>query len=223
MAEETNAVVVEAKPEVAAAVSAAPAGARQGGGRFDQRGRGRGNNDRRRSPRPEKTAEEKANELTEKVVQVNRCAKVVKGGRRFSFSGLVVLGDRKGKLGIGFGKANEVADSIRKATDGAKKKFIKISLRDNTIPHEVIGRFGGAVILLRPAGPGTGLKAGGSMRAVLEAVGVKDVIGKSLGSGNQGNVAKATIEALKQLRTREEIYRLRGKTIKPAKTAEAKA
>lgn len=147
----------------------------------------------------------------EKVVHINRCAKVVKGGRRFSFSALVVAGDQQGKIGIGFGKANEVSDAIKKATEASKKDFISINLKENTIPHEVIGEHGGGHIMLKPASPGTGIIAGGGARAVLEAVGVKDVLAKSLGSSNHANVVKATIAALQSLRMPDAILRARGK------------
>jgi len=157
-------------------------------------------------------------ELIEKVVYVNRSAKVVKGGRRFNFSALIVVGDRNGRVGIGFGKANEVADAIRKGTEQAKKKMIPISLRDSTIPHEVIGEYCGGRVLLRPASPGTGVIAGGSVRAVLEAVGVRDILSKSLGSSNAVNVVKATLNGLLKLRPRDEIFRVRG-LAKPAMTA----
>jgi small subunit ribosomal protein S5 len=151
-------------------------------------------------------------EIIEKVVYVNRSAKVVKGGRRFHFSALVVAGDRRGHVGWGFGKANEVADAIRKGTDQAKKSMVTINRRNSTIPHEVIGVFGGGRVLLRPASPGTGVIAGGGVRAVIEAAGVRDVLTKSLGSSNAVNVVKATIDALLQLRPREEIFRVRGFT-----------
>lgn len=153
-------------------------------------------------------------DLTEKVVFINRCAKVVKGGRRFSFSALIVTGDRKGKVGCGFGKANEVSEAIRKASESAKKSLVKIAVRENTIPHDVIGEHGGGRVLLRPASPGTGVIAGGGVRAVVEAAGIRDVLAKSLGSSNHANVVKATIEALTQLRLREQIFKTRGIAIK---------
>ncbi|MGK0184816.1 MAG: small subunit ribosomal protein S5 [Verrucomicrobiales bacterium] len=152
-------------------------------------------------------------ELAEKLVFINRCAKVVKGGRRFSFSALVVSGDHNGKVGYGFGKANEVAEAIRKASESAKKSLQPIALREHTIPHQVLGEFGGGRVLLKPASPGTGIIAGGGVRAVCELAGIKDILAKSLGSNNHGNVVKATIDALAQLRTKEQIYKLRGKKL----------
>src|SRR3954462_14558776 len=149
-------------------------------------------------------------DTTEKVVFINRCAKVVKGGRRFSFSALIVAGDHDGSVGVGFGKANEVSEAIRKASDAARKSMEKVSLHENTIPHETIGAFGGGRGLLRPASAGTGVIAGGGVRAVVEAAGIKDVLAKSLGSSNHANVVKATIEALRALRRRDEILKVRG-------------
>src|SRR3954462_15481966 len=149
-------------------------------------------------------------DTTEKVVFINRCAKVVKGGRRFSFSALIVAGDHDGSVGVGFGKANEVSEAIRKASDAARKSMEKVSLHENTIPHETIGAFGGGRVLLRPASPGTGVIAGGGVCAVVEAAGIRDVLAKSLGSSNHSNVVKATIEALRGLRRRDEILKVRG-------------
>ena len=149
-------------------------------------------------------------ELIEKLVFINRCAKVVKGGRRFSFSALIVAGDHDGSVGVGFGKANEVSEAIRKASESARKSMEKVSLHENTIPHETIGEFGGGRVLLRPASPGTGVIAGGGVRAVVEAAGIRDVLAKSLGSSNHANVVKATIVALKSLRRKDEIFKVRG-------------
>src|SRR6201991_2277193 len=164
-----------------------------------------------RGPRRDRNDKPKEqSDLTEKVVFINRCAKVVKGGRRFSFSALIVSGDKAGKVGFGFGKANEVSEAIRKASESAKKAMVKVSVRENTIPHEVIGEHGGGRVLLRPASPGTGVIAGGGVRAVVEAAGIRDVLAKSLGSNNHANVVKATLDALSQLRHREQILKLRG-------------
>ena len=150
-------------------------------------------------------------EITEKVVFINRCAKVVKGGRRFSFSALVVAGDRQGKVGFGFGKANEVSDAIKKASEDSRKHMVRVELRDNTVPHAVLGESGGGKVLLKPASPGTGIIAGGAVRAVVEAAGVRDILAKSLGSKNPANVVKATLSALTQMRTREQMLKARGK------------
>ena len=167
------------------------------------------NNRRNRNDNAARDAEDKSG-LTEKVVFINRCAKVVKGGRRFSFSALIVAGDRQGQVGCGFGKANEVSEAIRKASEAAKKSLIKVAVRENTIPHEVTGEHGGGRVLLRPASPGTGVIAGGGVRAVVEAAGIRDVLAKSLGSNNHANVVKATLAALAQLRLRSSIYAVRG-------------
>ena len=144
-------------------------------------------------------------EFDERVVFVNRCAKVVKGGRRFSFSAVVVVGDRDGRVGFGFGKANEVSDAIRKGGDAAKKSMMRVKLSGKTIPHEVTGVCDGGRVLLKPAPDGAGLIVGGGMRPVLEAAGIRDAIGKSLGSKNRLNVVKATVDALNNLRSAEEI------------------
>ena len=149
--------------------------------------------------------DEGQSEFDERVVFVNRCAKVVKGGRRFSFSAVVVVGDREGRVGYGFGKANEVSDAIRKGGEAAKKSMMSVKLKGKTIPHAVTGTCDGGYILLKPAPAGTGLIVGGGMRPVLEAAGVRDAVGKSLGSKNRLNVVKATIDALMKLRSAEEI------------------
>lgn len=150
----------------------------------------------------------------EKVVFINRSAKVVKGGRRFNFSALVVVGDKKGKVGVGLGKASEVADAIRRGGEMARSAMVSVSLNGPTLPHEVYAHFDGAKILLRPASPGTGIIAGKTVRAVLESAGVKDVLSKSLGSKNAANVVKATLNALLSLRLRETILKARGIEVK---------
>ena len=144
-------------------------------------------------------------EFVEKVVFINRCAKVVKGGRRFSFSAVIVIGDRKGRVGLGFGKANEVSEAIRKGTDAAKRHLVTVTMKGKSIPHTVTGQCDGGRVLLMPASEGTGVIAGGGMRAVLEMAGYQDILGKSQGSKNRLNVVKATFDALSKLRTEEQI------------------
>ncbi len=210
----------EAKPTAAPAKAPEKSGGfnrgggdRRGGGPGNQRGGGP-RRDGRGGPRRDEKPDDG---LEEKVVFINRCAKVVKGGRRFSFSALLVSGDKKGQVGFGFGKANEVAEAIRKGSEKSKRNLETMSIVDGTIPHEIYAEYGGGKVLLKPAAPGTGVIAGGGMRAVCEAVGIKDVIGKSLGSNNHANVVKATLKALSLLQTREQVMSLRGKKRKETK------
>lgn len=197
---------------------AAPSQSRNQGG--NQRGGNqRGGNQRGGNRRDQKApgTEEEAPEFIDKVVFINRCAKVVKGGRRFSFSALVVSGDGKGRIGVGYGKAKEVPEAIRKGTEYAHRRMLTINLNEGaeTIPHQVFGTADGGKVLLRPAAEGTGVIAGGGVRAVLEAVGIKNVLSKSLGSNNHLAVVNATLDGLLQLRT--------GKQIKELRSAEAEA
>jgi small subunit ribosomal protein S5 len=148
-------------------------------------------------------------ELAEKIVTINRVAKVVKGGRRFSFNALAVIGDGKGHVGIGFGKANEVPDAIDKSKEDAKKNIFKVHVHKNTIPHQVIGKYKSAKVILKPAAPGTGLIAGSSVRAVLERAGISDILSKAQGSRNPVNLVKATLDGLLQLRSFEEVAKMR--------------
>jgi len=182
-------------------------GGRDGRGGGEGRGRGRGGRDRRGGRRRD---EDEGPRYEERTVQINRVAATVKGGRRMSFSALVVLGDKKGKVGVGFGKAKEVPSAIEKAHKDAKKKMVKICLKGTTIPHEVVGRTGTSRVLLLPASQGTGVIAGAAVRAVLECAGVGDILTKQFGSGNKINVVKATLEGLTQLRTKEMVEELRG-------------
>ena len=155
-------------------------------------------------------------EFDESVISINRSAKVVKGGKNFSFGALVVVGDRAGRVGYGYGKANEVSDAIRKGGEAARRNLVRIPMNGQTLPHEIEVKFGGAKVLLRPASSGTGLIAGGAVRAILELGGVKDVLAKSLGASNAANVAKATFKAIEGLRSRAQVYGRRGIEIKDA-------
>jgi small subunit ribosomal protein S5 len=224
--EDSDADIVASKPDVKERPSAVigtvdrptppPASGNRfrGGQRGGQRGPG-GQRGGQRGPGGQRgrfggqQQEEEESGLFEKVVHINRCAKVVAGGRRFSFSALVVVGDQQGNVGVGYGKAKEVPECIRKGTEQARKNMKPVAIKNNTIPHDVLGEHDGGRILLRPAVPGTGVIAGGGVRAVLEAAGIKDVLTKSLRSNNPGAMVFATLAALKQLRTREMIESVR--------------
>jgi small subunit ribosomal protein S5 len=216
MSNDTAPIADPAPAAVAAAPAAAPATAPSPEPRRDnnrpQRRDGFGGG--MRGPRRDNRRDQPQNtgdgpQMIEKVVFINRCAKVVKGGRRFSFAALTVVGDQKGNIGVGYGKANEVPDAIKKSTEHAKKKLMHVKLKGDTIPHDVTGHFDGGVVLLKPASPGTGLIAGGGVRAVLEAAGIKNVLTKSMGSKNHIAVVNATVNALLQLKMAEDFAKLR--------------
>jgi small subunit ribosomal protein S5 len=161
-------------------------------------------------------------EIEERVVKINRVSKVVKGGRRFAFSSVVVVGDQNGSVGVGLGKAGEVPEAIRKGVDRAKRNMVKIPLDGTTIPHEVEVKYGAAHVLLRPAAPGTGVIAGGGVRAVVELAGIRDILAKSLGSNNPVNVVRATMKALGELESAEEVARRRGKSVESMRPRRAR-
>ena len=208
-----EAPVKQSAPSAIVEMPAKSSGINDRGGPHGPRGprgpRGRGGPRGPRSGRGQQTDDSAESEYIEKVVNVNRCAKVVKGGRRFSFAALVVVGDGKGNVGVGYGKAKDVPDCIRKGTEQAKKSMVAIQLKGDTIPHPVTGIHDGGTVLLRPASEGTGVIAGGGVRAVLEACGIKNVLSKSMNSNNAAAVTFATLDALRQLRSKESIRALR--------------
>jgi len=200
---------IDNEAEVDVDVSTDGAEAASGNTREGRGGRGHG----RRRDRGDREPIEKEKEFIEKLVKLNRTAKVVKGGRRFSFSALTVIGDRKGKVGYGFGKANDVSEAIRKSIDKAKRNMIKLPVKNGTIPHEVTGFFKSSQVLLKPACSGTGIIAGGPVRAIMEAGGVTDVLSKSIGSSSQYNVVKATFDCINRMMDAKTISRNRGKSL----------
>ena len=214
MSNDTAPIADPAPAAVATAPVAAPAATPSPEPRSNRPQRRDGFGGGQRGPRRDNRRDQPQNtgdgpQMIEKVVFINRCAKVVKGGRRFSFAALTVVGDQKGNIGVGYGKANEVPDAIKKSTEHAKKKLMHVKLKGDTIPHDVTGHFDGGVVLLKPASPGTGLIAGGGVRAVLEAAGIKNVLTKSMGSKNHIAVVNATVNALLQLRLAEDFAKLR--------------
>ena len=214
MSNETAPISDPAPAAVATAPAAAPAAAPSPEPRSNRPQRRDGFGGGMRGPRRDTRRDQPQNtgdgpQMIEKVVFINRCAKVVKGGRRFSFAALTVVGDQKGNIGVGYGKANEVPDAIKKSTEHAKKKLMHVKLKGDTIPHDVTGHFDGGVVLLKPASPGTGLIAGGGVRAVLEAAGIKNVLTKSMGSNNHIAVVNATVNALLQLKLAEDFAKMR--------------
>ncbi len=168
----------------------------------------------KRGKRKDSRNRERDNEFTEKLIKLNRVAKVLKGGRRFSFSALVVVGDQKGRVGYGFGKANDVSEAIRKGITKAKQNMITVPMKNSTIPHEINGKYKSANVLLKPAAPGTGVLAGGAVRAIMDAAGVHDIMSKSLGSRNQINTVKAVFNGLENMMNAQEIAKNRGKELK---------